>query len=82
MKYGFIARHRTVWPVRVMCRVMTVSASGYYDWAARSPSQRSQTNAHLTTRIREALALLDIGLLDHLIIAGAASYSMAEQGDC
>jgi len=59
VKYGFIARHRTVWPVRVMCRVMTVSASGYYDWAARSPSQRSQTNAHLTTRIRESFAASD-----------------------
>ena len=59
MKYGFIARHRTVWPVRVMCRVMTVSASGYYDWAARSPSQRSQTNARLTTRIRESFAASD-----------------------
>ena len=31
VKYGFIARYRTVWPVRMMCRVMTVSASGYYD---------------------------------------------------
>lgn len=59
MKYGFIARHRTVWPVRVTCRVMAVSASGYYDWAARSPSQRSQTNAHLTTRIRESFAASD-----------------------
>ena len=56
MKYGFIARYRTVWPVRVMCRVMTVSAIGYYDWAARSPSQRSKTNARLTTRIRESFA--------------------------
>lgn len=59
MKYGFIARHRNVWPVRVMCRVMTVSASGYYDWAARAPSQLSQTNAHLTTRIRESYAASD-----------------------
>ena len=59
MKYGFIARHRTVWPVRVMCRVMTVSASGYYDWAARAPSQRSQTNARLTARIRESFAASD-----------------------
>jgi DNA repair protein RadC len=42
----------------------------------------SASDKQLTTRIREALALLDIGLLDHLIIAGAASYSMAEQGDC
>ena len=59
MKYGFIARYRTVWPVRVMCRVMTVSASGYYDWAARAPSQRSQTNARLTARIRESFAARD-----------------------
>ena len=59
MKYGFIARHRSVWPVSVMCRVMTVSASGYYDWAARASSQRSQTNAHLTTRIRESFAASD-----------------------
>ena len=59
MKYGFIARYRTVWPVRVMGRVMTVSASGYYDWAARSPSQRSKTNARLTTRIRESFAASD-----------------------
>ena len=42
-----------------MGRVMTVSASGYFDWAARSPSQRSQTNARLTTRIRESFAASD-----------------------
>lgn len=59
MKYGFIARHRSVWPVRAMCRVMSVSASGYYDWAARCPSKRSQTNALLTARIRESFAASD-----------------------
>ena len=59
MKYGFIARYRTVWPVRVLYRVMTVSASGFYDWAARSSSPRSQTNARLTTPIRESFAASD-----------------------
>ena len=44
VKFGFIAQYRTVWPVRVMCRVMTVSTSGHCDWTARSPSRRIQTN--------------------------------------
>ena len=27
--YRFIARHRTVWPTRTMCRVLGVSTSGF-----------------------------------------------------
>ncbi|MEY4597822.1 MAG: hypothetical protein RLZZ445_619, partial [Pseudomonadota bacterium] len=38
MKYGFIARHRTVWPTRPMCMVLGVSRSGFYDWLNRQPS--------------------------------------------
>ena len=59
MKYGLIARHRTVWPVRVMCRVKTVLASGDYNWAIRAPNQRSQINVRLTIRIRESFAASD-----------------------
>lgn len=36
-----------------MCRCLRVSASGYYAWATREPSPRSQENARLLTRIRE-----------------------------
>jgi len=38
--------------VRVMCRVLRVSASGYYAWRDRAPSQRAIDNAVLTERIR------------------------------
>jgi putative transposase len=39
-------------PVRTMCRVLNVSASGYYDWLVRTPSARALANAELLQRIR------------------------------
>jgi transposase InsO family protein len=35
MKYAFIERHRRVWPIRVQCRVLRVSVSGYHQHVAR-----------------------------------------------
>ena len=35
MKYAFIQRHRLVWPIRVQCRVLLVSVSGYHEHLAR-----------------------------------------------
>ena len=40
-------------PVRVLCRLLGVSPSGYYAWRHRGPSARAQANAHLVERIRE-----------------------------
>jgi hypothetical protein len=31
MRYGFVEAHRDRWPIRTMCRVLLVSAGGYYD---------------------------------------------------
>ena len=36
-----------------MCRVLGVSASGFYAWRERAPSQRSIANAVMTERIRQ-----------------------------
>jgi putative transposase len=59
VKYGFIARHRRVWPTRTMCRVLGVSASGFYDWFERPQSQRRQANAQLLVHIRNSFAASD-----------------------
>lgn len=59
MKYAFIVRHRDVWPTRVMCRAMNVSASGFYEWFGRPASEHSQTDTRLTRSIRESSELSD-----------------------
>ena len=35
MKYGFIQVQQGDYPIRMLCRVMQVSTSGYYDWRSR-----------------------------------------------
>lgn len=40
----------------------------------------SQADIRITKRLTEALALMDIRVLDHFIIGGAESVSMAERG--
>jgi putative transposase len=39
--------------VTTMCRVLGVSASGYYAWCRRAPSLRASTDEQLLTQIRE-----------------------------
>jgi transposase InsO family protein len=52
MRFGFVDEHRSVWPVRVMCRVLEVSVSGYYAWRSRPESAKSQANRALLEDIR------------------------------
>lgn len=46
--------HRSVWPLRVMGRVLHVSRSGYYAWRRREPAARSHRRMALRTAIRQA----------------------------
>jgi putative transposase len=48
-----IERCRDAFPVRLMCRCLRVSASGYYDWSKRLPGARELDNQRLLVRIRE-----------------------------
>jgi len=43
-------------------------------------AEPSQADELITARLREALALVDIRLLDHLVIAGDQAISFAERG--
>lgn len=52
MRFGFVDEHRDVWPIRLMCRVLKLSASGYYAWRSRPESQRAGSNRVLLEDIR------------------------------
>lgn len=45
---------RTHYPLRLLCRVLEVSRSGYYAWLHRHPSKRAQENARLEVAIQAA----------------------------
>ena len=53
MRYAFIAAHFTQFPMRLMCRALEVSRSGYYAWRKRPASRRSMKNRLLLERIKE-----------------------------
>lgn len=40
-------------PVRMMCRLLEVSPSGYYDWLHHKLSQREKDNENLTVQIKQ-----------------------------
>jgi len=54
VKYRFIRSQRTQYRVAVMCRLLEVSRSGYYDWVDRPESNREKRHRDLTVKIRQA----------------------------
>gem|GEM_PF-59625 len=52
MKFAFIEQHASTWPVNVMCRMLGVSRSGYYDWRGRAPGARTTANLALIGDVR------------------------------
>jgi transposase InsO family protein len=54
MKYQFIAEYRQEYPITTMCRVLSVSVSGYYAWCKRAPSQHSREDAVLAEQVKRA----------------------------
>lgn len=46
-----IAQHRGEYPLRLMCRVLAVTPSGYYAWQRRGPSARAQEDTRLRVQI-------------------------------
>ena len=52
MRYACIQRHRDNFEVKLMCRLLAVTRSGFYAWAARGPS----AHAVRDKRLREEVA--------------------------
>ena len=43
--YEFIKAHRDEYDVQMMCRVLGVTTSGYYEWLQQPISKRAQDDA-------------------------------------
>ena len=52
MKFGFIAKHRGVWPVSWICEALGVSRSGFHAWLGRAPSARARSDEMLGAKVR------------------------------
>jgi putative transposase len=48
----FIEQHKDVWPIRLMCDTLAVSAAGFYAWRVRPPSEQQQRRDALLVEIR------------------------------
>lgn len=59
MKFGFVAKHRGVWPVAMMCGALGVSRSGFYAWLERPRSQRSLVDERLGKQVHQSFVLSD-----------------------
>jgi putative transposase len=47
------SKEKANFPVRLLCKVLGVSRSGYYDWKGRLPSRKAQQDAALSEKISE-----------------------------
>jgi putative transposase len=56
VRFAFIEQHAATYPVRLMCRVLAVSPSGYYAWRSRAESPRAAANRRLLGEIRRIAA--------------------------
>ncbi len=54
MKYACINRYLGEFRLRLMCRVLDVSASGFYAWKKRGPSERSKQDCTLLLEIEKS----------------------------
>jgi len=44
VKFGFVAKHRGIWPAEWLCGALGVSRGGFYAWLTRPRSQRSRSD--------------------------------------
>lgn len=59
MKFGFIAKHRGIWPSAWLCEALDVSRSGFYAWLIRAPSGRQRSNEILSSEVRSSFLQSD-----------------------
>ena len=80
LRYQVIERCRDEFPIRLMCRCLRVSTSGYYGWSKRLPSARQHDNERLLGRMRElhedSRGVLGAGRMREDLVAEGESASL------
>ena len=51
MKFGFIAKHRGIWPAGWLCGALGVSRGGFYAWLTRPRSRRSRSDEEVGAKV-------------------------------
>ena len=59
MKFGFVAKHRRIWPAEWLCEALGVSRGGFYAWLTRPRSERSRSEEELGAKVRASFLASD-----------------------
>jgi putative transposase len=59
VKFGFIAKHRGIWPAEWLCGALSVSRGGFYAWLTRPRSRRSRSDEELGAKVRASFLASD-----------------------
>ena len=59
VKFGFIAKHRGIWPADWLCGALGVSRGGFYAWLKRPRSRRSRSDEELGAKVRASFLASD-----------------------
>jgi putative transposase len=59
VKFGFVAKHRAIWPIELMCEALGISRSGFYGWLTRAPSARTRSDTVIGHEVRASFLASD-----------------------
>ena len=59
MRFAFIAKHRSIWPVIWLCKALDVSRSGFHAWMNRTPAKRTLENEVIARVVRQSFIASD-----------------------
>ncbi len=59
MRFAFIAKHRSIWPVIWLCNALDVSRSGFHAWMNRTPAKRTLENEVIARVVRQSFKTSD-----------------------
>jgi len=59
VKFGFVAKHRGIWPAEWLCGALGVSRGGFYAWLTRPRSRRSRSDEDVGAKVRASFLASD-----------------------